>query len=197
MIDFLKHFERLQAALGVKNPSTNLTCSDKIDEQLWRDEVMPALNKISSESADELQKETWRPYPKDSTLTVEDAEGQVIHVKSIEEFRRLTEKLDPYESILKDSNGEFVGIRRNLKYSEAPSTRLLSMTLNLCYFLGFLDASGNHEMDEDRGIGAWKRIEKAYQSGKASYPKSKSKSNESNAKTKETSGMHPSNRHVK
>ena len=133
---------------------------------------MPVINKISLESADELQEETVRPYPKDSPL--EDAEGQVIYVKTIEEFRRPTEKLDPYESILKDSNGEFIGVRRNLTYSEAPPTRLLSMTLNLCYFIGFLDASANHEMDEDRGIGAWKKIEEAYNKGKEAHSKSKS-----------------------
>ena len=63
---------------------------------------MPVINKISFETANELQEETWRPYPKDSTLEFEDAEGQVIHVKSIEEFRRLTEKL---ESLRIDSEG--------------------------------------------------------------------------------------------
>ncbi|MGB7632256.1 MAG: hypothetical protein WBL68_00900 [Nitrososphaeraceae archaeon] len=174
MIDFQRHFDRLQRTLCVKSAVTGKNCVDKIDEQLWQDEVMPVINKISFETADELQEETWRPYPKDSTLKFEDAEGQVIHVKSIEEFRRLTEKLDPYESILKDSNGEFIGVRRNLKYSEAPPMRLLSMTLNLCYFLGFLDASANHEMDEDRGIGALKRIEEAYNKGKEAHSKSKS-----------------------
>ena len=61
---------------------------------------MPVINKISLEGADELQEETVRPYPKDSPL--EDAEGQVIYVKTIEEFRRLTEKL---ESLRIDSEG--------------------------------------------------------------------------------------------
>lgn len=55
MIDFKKHFERLQAALGVKNPLTCMNCADTIDAQLWRDEVMKAIDEISIESADELQ----------------------------------------------------------------------------------------------------------------------------------------------
>jgi hypothetical protein len=47
------------------------------------------------------------------------------------------------------------------------------MTLNLSYWLGFLDASGDHEMHEE-AVGAKERIIKAYESGKASHPKSKS-----------------------
>ena len=45
---------------------------------------------------------------------------------------------------------EFIGVRRNLTYSEAPPTRLLSMTLNLCYFIGFLD--GVEVLEPGRGL---------------------------------------------
>jgi hypothetical protein len=160
MIDFEAHKKKLEGALCVKNPDTDKNCIDKIDEKLWQDNVMPALKDISIKAADELQEETGKPYPKDSYVTFEDTEGNIIHVK------RRTENVEPYDSILKDENSNIVGVRRNQK--------LLSMTLNLCYFLGFLDASGNHEMDEETGIGAKKRIEEAYKMGKESHPKSKS-----------------------
>jgi hypothetical protein len=50
-----------------------------------------------------------------------------------------------------------------LPYEESPPTRLLSMTLILCYWLGFHDADKGHELqsEEEGGIGAWKRIKKA------------------------------------
>ena len=147
MIDFQKHFQRLQTALGVKNASGK-NCADIIDEQLWRDHVTKALNEISRESAGELQQETGKPYPKDS--------------------------------LLKESNGNIRILRKEQKYSEAPPTRLLSMTLNLIYWLGFFDASNDYEMHEG-AIGAWKRIEMAYQSGKAAHHNSKS--NQPNANT--------------
>jgi hypothetical protein len=166
MIDFEAHKKKLEGALCVKNPDTDKNCIDKIDEKLWQDNVMPALKDISIKATDELQEETGKPYPKDSYVTFEDTEGNIIHVKSIDEFKRRTENVEPYDSILKDENSNIVGVRRNQK--------LLSMTLNLCYFLGFLDASGNHEMDEETGIGAKKRIEEAYKMGKESHPKSKS-----------------------
>jgi hypothetical protein len=168
VIDFKKHIEKVEAAHSVRNPSPGKNCVDKIGEQLWRDEVMPALDKISSESADELQKQTGRSYPKDSRLK---DKGNYVAVKSVEELQKATGKLDPDTLLLKDGNGNFIGVRRNLKYSEAPPTRLLSMTLILCYWLGFLDASGNHELHPG-AIGAWDRIKKAYDSGKASHPHS-------------------------
>lgn len=180
MIDYEKHFQKLQHALGIKDASGK-NCVDKIDvtrEQLWRDEVMKTLNEISSESAEELQKETGKPYPKDSYL--KDSNGNIIGVKSVEELQKVTGKLNPTDSLIKDSNGNIIGVRQNQKYSEAPPTRLLSMTLNLSYWLGFVDASEDHELHAD-AIGAWERIEKAYKSGKAAHPKSKS--NQSNAKT--------------
>ena len=118
-----------------------------------QENVMSALSDISIKSADELQEETGKPFPKDSYVTFEDAEGNIIHVKSIDEFKRRTENVEPYDSFLKVENSNIVGVRRNQKYSEQPPTRLLCMTLNLCYFLGFLDASGNHEMDEETVLG--------------------------------------------
>jgi hypothetical protein len=176
MIDFQKHIKRLEAALGVKNASGK-NCVDIIDEQLWQEHVMKALNEISKESAEELRQETGKPYPKDSVLT--DPNGNIVGVKTIEELKKRIGEADPDVVPIQDS-GNFIGFRRNLKYSEAPPTRLLSLVLNLSYWLGYLDASNNHEMHEG-AIGAWKRIEKAYQSGKAAHPNSKS--NQSNAKT--------------
>lgn len=174
MIDFESHKNKLEGALCVKNPSTNKNSIDKIEEKLWVDNVMPALNDISLKAAEELQEETGQPYPKDTKLTFSDTDGHVVHVKSVEEFKRLTENMEPYDSILKDENGNLVGVRRHQKYSEQPPTRLLSMTLNLCYFLGFLEVDKGHQMDEENGISAWKRIIKAYEMGKASHPKSES-----------------------
>ena len=64
MIDFERHFKRLQDTLGVKN-ALGKNCVDVIDEGLWWN-VMYELNQASIEAADELQGETGRPYPKDS-----------------------------------------------------------------------------------------------------------------------------------
>jgi hypothetical protein len=168
MIDFQKHFQRLQAALGVKN-ALGKNCSDIIDEQLWQEHVMKALNEISIESAEELQQETGRPYPKDSWL--EDSNGNIVGVKTIEELEKVVGKVDP-NVVPIQVNGNFIGFRRNLKYSDSPPTRLLSLVLNLSYWLGFFDASNDHEM-HDEAIGAWERIERAYQSGKTAHPNSK------------------------
>jgi hypothetical protein len=185
MIDFESHKVKLEKALSVSNPLTRKNCVDMIDEKLWWENVIPVLNDISLNAADELQEETRKPYPKDTKLIFSDAEGHIVHVKSVEEFKRLTENIDPYDSILEDESGNLVGVRRNQKYSEQPPTRLLSMTLNLCYFIGFLEVDKVHQMDEENGISAWKRIVKAYEMGKASHPKSKS--GLANAKTAATS----------
>lgn len=176
MIDFQKHFKRLEAALGVKN-ALGKNCSDIIDEQLWQKHVMKALNEISIESAEELQAETGKPYPKDSWL--EDSNGNIVGVKTIEELKKVAGEVDP-KVVPLQINGNSIGFRRNLKYSEAPSTRLLSLVLNLSYWLGFFDASNDHEMHEG-AIGVRGRIERAYQSGKTAHQNSKS--NQSNAKT--------------
>jgi hypothetical protein len=170
MIDFQRLFDKLQKALGVKNPLTGKNCADEIDEKLWRQNVIPTLDEISIETAVELQKETGRFYPKDSVLM--DSNHRIIGVKSLEELRNRIEKWDQDDLLLKNSNNDFVGIRKRQEYSEAPPTRLLSMTLNLCYWLGFIDASGDHELHKEGGIGAWDRIDKAYKSGFASHPKS-------------------------
>ena len=143
MIDFESHNKKLEGALCVKNPDTDKNCIDKIDEKLWQDNVMPALNKISLKAADELQEETGEPYPKASYRV--DGNGNFIPGSLTTEYQN---------------------------YSEQPPTRLLSLTLILSYWLGFLDASGNHEMHK-AAIGARERIEKAYDIGKASHPNSK------------------------
>jgi hypothetical protein len=161
MIDFKKHHKRLEDAIGVRNPSTDKNCADEMDEHLWWNEVMRALNEISIESADELQEDTGKTYSKDSLL--------VPPAKSIEELLKMIGKLDSDYTPLKDASGNFIGVRRNLRYSKAPPTRLLSMTLILCYWLGFMDASGTHALDPG-GIGAWDRIKKAYDNGKAYHP---------------------------
>jgi hypothetical protein len=176
MIDFQERVDKLQNALGIKNPLTDKNCTDKIDEKMWWEHVLPALNEISIKTANELQNETGKFYPKDSYLT--DTTGKIVGVKSVKELEKVTGKLDLDDILLTDINGIFVGVRRRQKYSEAPPTRLLSMTLNLSYWLGFLDTSGDHEMHKE-AIGAKERIIKAYESGKASH--SKSKSNQSNA----------------
>ena len=143
MIDFESHKEKLEMALSVKNPLTDKNCIDKIEEKLWWDNVTPALNKISIEAANELQEETKRLYPKSSYLV--DMNGNYIPGSLTTDYQQ---------------------------YFEQPPTRLLSMTSVLSYFLGFLDASGNHEMHEG-AVGARKRIIEAYDSGKVSHPKSK------------------------
>jgi hypothetical protein len=149
MIDFQEHFDRLQNAMSEEYaPGKN--CVDKIDEQIWWKKVMKVINEISSESAEELQKETGKPYPKDSQV--------IVPVKSAEELQKKTG--ESYDLlfwlilmvILVDSNGNIIVARKNLKYSEAPPTRLLSMTLVLSYWLGFLDESGNHELHKGNSL---------------------------------------------
>lgn len=131
MINYQKHFDKLQGALGKPN-TLGKNCVDRIGEQLWHDVVIPALDEISIEAADELQKETGRPYPKDSRFR-NPSTGKTTVFKSIEDLEQVARKLDPDEGPKWD-NGYIVGLRRNLKYSEAPPTRLLSLTLNLCYW---------------------------------------------------------------
>ena len=93
-------------------------------------------------------------------------------------------KLHPDVLMLSIQDG-FIGFRRKLKYSRAPPTRLLGLTLVLSYFLGFLDASGDHEMHEE-APGARERIIEAYSRGKASHPNSNQSSNTTNAKPSTT-----------
>jgi hypothetical protein len=62
MIDYESHKEKLEKALSAKNPLTDKNCIDKIEEKLWWENVIPALNKISIEAANELQEETKRLY---------------------------------------------------------------------------------------------------------------------------------------
>jgi hypothetical protein len=78
MIDFQKHFNRLNAALSAKNNSSGKNCTDEIDEELWRDEVMKAINEISLESANELQQETGKSYPMCSIEYLKDSNGNII-----------------------------------------------------------------------------------------------------------------------
>jgi hypothetical protein len=169
MIDFERHFKSLQDALGVKN-ALGKSCADKIDEGLWWN-VMYQINQASIETADELQGETGRPYPKDS--------GVSLPVKSVEELKIMTG--ESFDLLFQDPLGKPIA-RKNQKYSEAPPTRFLSMTLNLCYWLGYLDADKGHELHKEKegGIGAWDRIVKAYESGIAANPKSSS--NQANIK---------------
>ncbi|MGA7370888.1 MAG: hypothetical protein WBX01_17335 [Nitrososphaeraceae archaeon] len=169
MIDYQKHFDKFQKALAKKNASGK-NCVDEIDEQLWKDEIIKVLDEISINAADELQKETQRPYPKDTTYR-NPTTNEIIVFKTIQDLEKVAGKLEPGAEPLR-ANGKIIGFRRNLKYSEAPPTRLLSFTLNLCYWLGFLDASNNHELHEEGGIGAWKRIDEAYKMGKVSHPNS-------------------------
>ena len=173
MIDSERYLKRLQDALGIKN-AKGRNCVDVIDEGLWWN-VMYQLNQASIEAADELQGETGRPYPKDS--------GVIVPVKSVEELQILTG--ESYDVLFQDHLGKPIA-RKNQKYSAAPPTRLLSMTLNLCYWLGYHDADKGHELHKEKegGIGAWDRIDKAYKSGMSANPKSSS--NQANAKTEET-----------
>lgn len=90
--------------------------------QLWREEVMKSLSDISFESADELQKETGRPYPKPSYI--KDSKGNIGSETSVEELQKITGKLNPGDLWLMDSRGDYFGVVRNQKYSEAPPTRL-------------------------------------------------------------------------
>jgi hypothetical protein len=177
-MDFEPHKNNLEKALTIKNPLTNKNCIDKIDEKLWWDNVIPALNEISIKSADELQ-EPGKFYPKD---TVHEVNGKVVGVKTIEELQKVMGKLDPDVLLLSTQNLGYFGFRRKLKYSEAPPTRLFGMTLVLSYWLGFLDASEDHEMHKEV-LGALERIIEAYDKGKASHPKSNQSTSTTNAKT--------------
>lgn len=170
-MDYEAHKDKLEKALEIKNPLTGMNCIDKIDKKLWWDNVIPALNEISIKIADELQDETKRYYPKDSYL-MDPTTNKIAYVKTFEELEKVTGKLDPDVVPLRMANGDFYGFQRKLKYSEAPPTRLLSLALILCYELGFLDASENHEMHED-AIGAKIRLIKAYEAGKTSHSNSK------------------------
>jgi hypothetical protein len=176
VIDFESHKDKLEKALAIKNPLTDKNCVDKIEEKLWLDNVIPALNEISIETVDELQDETKGYYPKDSTLT--DSNGNIVYVKTIEELEKVSGKLAPNVVPLRMANGDFYGFQRKLRYSEAPPTRLLSLALNLCY-----RSSGDHEMHKknEGGIGVWERIEQAYKSGFNSNLESKF--NQANART--------------
>jgi hypothetical protein len=98
--------------------------------------------------------------------------NEIYVFKNIEELEQVTGKLEPNAEPLM-YKGNIIGFRDNQKYSEQPPARLLSMTLNLCYFLGFLDTSGDHEMHKE-ALGARERIIQAYDKGKAAHPKSKS-----------------------
>jgi hypothetical protein len=158
MIDFERHFKRLQDALEVKN-ALEKNCVDMIDEGLWWN-VMYQLNQASIEAADELQAETGKPYPKDSRV--------MVAAKSVEELQILTG--DSYDTLFRDPAGNPIA-RKNQKYSEAPPMRLLSMALNLCYWLGYHDADKGHELHKEGGIGAWDRIEMAYKDGYAANSK--------------------------
>jgi hypothetical protein len=178
MIDFESHKNKLERALCVKNPSTNKNCVDKIEEKLWVDNVMPALNDISLKAAEELQEETGSRYAKD-TVSKESAKD-ITGTISIEELRKQKDsniiigslekwtgfQLNPFDLAFTDSTGNILGVRRLLKYSDVPPTRLLSMTLILSYWLGWLDAKGRHALDSEP-VAAWRRIKEAYDKGKA------------------------------
>lgn len=147
MIDFQKQFDRLQKALGEEYaPGKN--CVDKIDEQIWWNKIMKELNEISLESANELQKETGKPYPKDSNV--------LIPIKTKEEIEQRTG--ESYDEVFRGSNGNIIVARKNLKYSEAPPTRILALNLILTYWLGWLDAKGGHALDTET-VAAWRRIQ--------------------------------------
>jgi hypothetical protein len=57
----------------------------------------------------------------------------------------------------------------DLKYEEAPPTRILALSLILSYWLGWLDASKTHYLDREP-VAAWRRIGEAYKKGIADYP---------------------------
>jgi hypothetical protein len=63
MVEVGEYFLRLQTALGKKNAGGR-SSSDKIDEALWRNEVMEELNQASFDFADKLQEEVGKPYGK-------------------------------------------------------------------------------------------------------------------------------------
>jgi hypothetical protein len=87
MIDFNSHKNKLEGTLCVKNPLTNRNCIDNIEEKLWVDNVMPALNDISLKAADELQQETGKSYPKDWPRT-QDSVNKATGSITFEEFQK-------------------------------------------------------------------------------------------------------------
>jgi hypothetical protein len=56
----------------------------------------------------------------------------------------------------------------DLPYEAAPPTRLLALNLILSYWLGWLDGRKSHYLHTEP-ISAWKRIEEAYNNGRADY----------------------------
>lgn len=66
MVEVEEYFKRLQTALGKKN-AEGKTSADKIDEDIWWNEVMEMLNQASFDFADKLQEETGKPYGKYAT----------------------------------------------------------------------------------------------------------------------------------
>jgi hypothetical protein len=66
----------------------------------------------------------------------------------------------PYGKYFKDGGKAY-----DLNYEEAPPIRLLSQALILSYWLGYHDADKGHYLQEEE-IGAWKRINEAYENGK-------------------------------
>jgi len=113
---------------------------------------MYQLNQASIAGADELQQETGNPYPKESQVKVD--------LKSVEELNALAG--ETYD--LQDSNGRLIA-RKTQMYSKGPPTRLLVLNLILSYWLGWLDAKGEHALDTEP-VAAWKRIKEAYDKGK-------------------------------
>src|SRR5690349_6149900 len=94
MIDFEIYKKELEKALGAKDPSTGKNCVDQIDEKLWMDNVVPSLNKISIDTANELQKETGGFYPKASVLE-NSVTGEYAFVQTLDDLEAKMGKLDP------------------------------------------------------------------------------------------------------
>ena len=93
--------------------------------------VIPVLDRISIDTANELQNETGGFYPKDSYLTNE-ITGEIVSVNHLKNWKRRWESWIPdvfARSAIPDQG--FYGYRRKQKYSQAPPTRLLSMVLFL------------------------------------------------------------------
>ena len=103
MIDFESHKDKLEKALAVKNPLIGKNCVDKIEEKLWLDYVIPALNDISIQTADELQDETKGYYPKDSILR--DSNGNIAYAKTIGDLEKVSGKLDHDVILLRRASG--------------------------------------------------------------------------------------------
>jgi hypothetical protein len=87
-----------------------------------------------------------------------------LNQTSIECAKELqTETGKPYSKYYTDGMHAY-----DLSYAEAPPTRLLALNLIISYWLGWLDASKTHYLDKEP-VSAWKRIEEAYNMGKADY----------------------------